>query len=66
MDEDEDMQDQEEEQVHVQPGQEAIKFGEARLATEDARAAGVAKGNVQVYDADTLELPEVGLYYVPS
>ena len=56
MDEDEDMADQEEEQ-----GQklDVIKFGEAKLATEATRAAAIAQGNIEVHDADTLELPQV-------
>ena len=59
MDEDEDMQARSEEQDLKQPAQDTIKFGEAKLATEDARAAAIAKGNVEMHDADTLELPEV-------
>ena len=57
MDEDEDMQDQEEEQGLRQ---EVIKFGEAKLATEATRAAAIAQGNIEVHDADTLEMPQVG------
>ena len=64
--EDEDMQEQEAEQELElrQLDQDAIKFGEAKLATEDARAAAIAKGNVEVHDADTLELPEVRSYSI--
>jgi hypothetical protein len=57
MDEDEEMTD---EQMQ-QPGIAALKYGEVKLATADARAAGVAAGNIQVLgtEAETLQLPEV-------
>jgi len=56
MDEDEEMAEQQ-----TQHGTAALKYGEATLATADARAAGVAAGNIQVLgnEAETLQLPEV-------
>lgn len=55
MDEDEDMQ----EPGPEQPSADVIKFGEAQLASVDAKAAGIAQGNIQVHNAETLDLPEV-------
>lgn len=45
------------------PAEAAIKYGEATAATDEAKAAGIARGNIQVQDAqaETLQLPEVGL-----
>ena len=54
MDEDEHMQEADD-----QPRSEVIKFGDAKLATTDAKAAGVAQGNINVHNAETLDLPEV-------
>ena len=55
MDEDEEMSDG----ALVQPKDTVIKFGEAQIATSDAKAAGIAQGNIEVHEADTLQLPEV-------
>ena len=57
MDEDEEMPDR----PVPAPGSATLKYGEATLATADAKAAGVAAGNIQVLDsrAETLQLPEV-------
>ena len=63
MDEDEDMQGQGEEQGLKLPGQEVIKFGEAKLASKDARAAAIAQGNIEMHNAETLELPEVRIIF---
>jgi len=59
MDEDEEMA----EQKVLDRGSATLKFGEATVGTADARAAGVAAGNIQVLDsrAETLQLPEVQL-----
>lgn len=54
MEDDDEMQDADLEH----PIHDVIKFGEAKLATADARAAAIAHGHVQMHDAETLELPE--------
>lgn len=45
-----------------------IKFGETTVVTAEAKAAGIARGNIQVQDADaeTLQLPEVVLRSSPT
>ena len=57
MDEDEEMP----QRPPQDPGSANVRYGEAKLATADARAAGVAAGNIQTVDsqAETLQLPEV-------
>lgn len=56
------MSDEEDHEMEPAPEREdAIKFGEVQLPTAEARAAGVARGNIETQDADaeTLQLPEV-------
>ena len=43
------------------PANAAISYGEAIAASQEAKAAGVARGNIQVLDesAETLQMPQV-------
>ena len=56
------MEDEDEVQtLPTPPANAAISYGEAIAASKEAKAAGVARGNIQVLDesAETLQMPQV-------
>lgn len=52
--------DGEDEAMQAAPESGQIRFGEVTAATAETKARGVARGNIEIQDADadTLQLPE--------